>query len=175
MEDLKGAFDRVQNISAADFAGMPDRDQQSFGSLVSSLVPEFPEASRRSLALKAVASLPPTGQQTLLREAIHELPKGQRDSLAATLAPPDGKTRDQLWKIVVGSFATVLVGSFLTLAMGVFFARKGNVEPTIVLSMFTSVVGFLAGLFVPSPANRTGPAAPSAQATDDPGPSSSAT
>jgi hypothetical protein len=43
----------------------------------------------------------------------------------------------------------------MTLAFGVFIKADGRVTPELILTMFTSVVGFLAGLFVPSPiANR---------------------
>jgi hypothetical protein len=64
---------------------------------------------------------------------------------------PSMKMRDKLWLIVVIAFAIVLIGSFATLAFGVFVNAQGKVTPELILTMFTSVVGFLAGLFVPSP------------------------
>jgi hypothetical protein len=65
--------------------------------------------------------------------------------------PSDG-VRDRLWLIVIAAFAVVLVGSFITLAISVFVApSSGGTSGQIILTMFTSVVGFLAGLFAPSP------------------------
>ena len=77
-------------------------------------------------------------------------------STAGAMPPPTDGARDRLWLIVVCAFAIVLVGSFTALAVGVFVPASGKVTPELILTMFTSVVGFLAGLFVPSPiANQT--------------------
>ena len=66
------------------------------------------------------------------------------DQNSAELPEPRDRVRDAIWLIVVVSFAVVLVGAFVTIA------ADGS-KPDIVLTMFTSAVGFLAGLFVPSP------------------------
>ena len=64
-------------------------------------------------------------------------------------------TRDRLYTIVVVAFSLVLVGAFATLAIGVFVApSQGGVTPELILTTFTTVVGFLAGLFAPSPGSR---------------------
>ncbi len=76
--------------------------------------------------------------------------------LPVSIGGPSEHTRDVLWKIVVVSFAFILAGAFLTLALGVFFEAKGKVNPELILTMFTSVIGFLAGLFVPSPVGNRG-------------------
>jgi hypothetical protein len=66
---------------------------------------------------------------------------------------PDRKTSDTLWLIIVVSFAIVLVGTFLSLAIGVLILGKSdaNAELQILLTMFTAVVAFLAGLLIPGP------------------------
>jgi VIT1/CCC1 family predicted Fe2+/Mn2+ transporter len=85
-------------------------------------------------------------------EAIREITSAIDES---AIGRPSQSIRDNLWVIVVASFALVLVGSFLTLAVGAFIPAAGKVTPELILTMFTSVSGFLAGLFVPSPvANR---------------------
>jgi hypothetical protein len=96
-------------------------------------------------------SIERTGE--VFKEIIDEKgPKEQKELLSA-IGGPSASIRDQLWLIVVIAFGLVLVGSFLTLAVGVFYKEKTS--PELILTMFTSVVGFLAGLFVPSPiANR---------------------
>lgn len=76
-------------------------------------------------------------------------------STTPALGVPTQRARDRLWLVVVSAFALVLVGGFITLAVGVFLPPAQNgVKPELILTTFTSVVGFLAGLFVPSPNNR---------------------
>jgi hypothetical protein len=94
-----------------------------------------------------------------MREAIKGRPAEDKKEIAQTAAtaangvlqPPDGETRNKLWLIIVIAFAIVLVGGFITLALGVFLLEGEKVRPELVLTMFTTVVGFLAGLFTPSP------------------------
>ena len=75
--------------------------------------------------------------------------------MTPVLGAPTQRARDRLWLIVVSAFALVLVGGFVTLALGVFLTpAQDGVKPELILTTFTSVVGFLAGLFVPSPTNR---------------------
>ena len=94
----------------------------------------------------------------VLKNAIEAQPDQETiKSLIATIEQPSGRVRDNLWYIVVFTFAFVLVGSFVTLAIGVFkVLPSGGVKPELVLSLFTSGVGFLAGLFVPSPIRSDG-------------------
>ena len=87
-------------------------------------------------------------------EEYEQLPPEDQQEFQDKTAPLDRvsqKARDRLYLIVVVAFSIVMVGAFVTLAIGVF--AKG-VRPEIILTTFTSVVGFLAGLFVPSPAAK---------------------
>jgi hypothetical protein len=94
-----------------------------------------------------------------LLEVVKDRPDAEQKEVAqqitaATngLPPPGTETSDKLWTIVVSAFAIVLVGAFLALAVGVFAPiQKEGVKPELILTTFTSVVGFLAGLFTPSP------------------------
>jgi hypothetical protein len=109
----------------------------------------------------ALNALQPDQKAEAINMAIQAQPEPERAKLAQqvssiAMAPPTPRVRDKLWLIVVAGFATVLVGSFATLAIGVFLPAAGKVTPELVLTMFTSVVGFLAGLFVPSPISNSG-------------------
>jgi hypothetical protein len=76
----------------------------------------------------------------------------QLNAAANGITGPTPETSDKLWTIVVGAFSIVLVGAFLALAIGVFAPiQEKGVKPELILTTFTSVVGFLAGLFTPSP------------------------
>jgi len=73
------------------------------------------------------------------------------------LSEPENRTLNRLWLVVVLSLASVLLGSAATLVALSFREAHTTpaVSPEIVLSLFTSVMGFLAGLFVPSPAKKS--------------------
>jgi hypothetical protein len=68
-----------------------------------------------------------------------------------TFGPPSRTTRDTLWLIVVVAFAIVMVGSFVTMAISAFYPSTNATGIQIVLTTFSSVVSFLAGLFTPNP------------------------
>lgn len=66
---------------------------------------------------------------------------------------PDRDVTDKIWLIIIVAFAIVLVGSFITLAASVVLpvSLKSDANPQIILTIFTTVTGFLAGLFTTSP------------------------
>ena len=81
-------------------------------------------------------------------------PAAERRRWGATrpqLGRPSGRVSDRIWLIAVCAFATVLVGSFLTLAISVFVRVQDATSAQVMLTVFTAVLGFLAGLFTPSP------------------------
>ncbi len=101
-------------------------------------------------------------------EDVQNLPEQEKKSLAAT-APDNLSTQDRkkvvqrfgvsgpaqdavdrLWRIIVTSFAIVLVGSFLALAP----VATGTDD--VMLTVFTTAAGFLAGLLSPSPLSEGG-------------------
>jgi hypothetical protein len=122
---------------------------------ISSIASEMPDTDRKDLALKAVSDLPSETKKDVVSEAASKLSPKDREEVAQMLGP-SGKTRDKLWLIVVSAFSIVLVAGFVTLAVGVFQAKPAApvASAELVLTMFTSAVGFLAGLFVPSPTGR---------------------
>jgi hypothetical protein len=56
--------------------------------------------------------------------------------------------------MIVSGFVIVLVGSFFALTALLFFKTSANADA--LLAVFTSVVGFLAGLVTPSPMELRG-------------------
>jgi VIT1/CCC1 family predicted Fe2+/Mn2+ transporter len=115
-------------------------------------------------ALEELKKLVATAERRDLSAAIDQLPEKTKQAIADQLRrgidQPSQKTRDVLWIAVVFSFAILLIGAAITLVIGVFSPQSSTtmmVKPEIVLSIFTSAVGFLAGLFVPSPAGNSQP------------------
>lgn len=95
-----------------------------------------------------------------MKEAMQGRPEEDKKEIAENvnaaanggIGGPNPETRDKLWTIVISAFAIVLVGGFIALAVGVFVPIQAKgVKPELILTTFTSVVGFLAGLFTPSP------------------------
>ncbi|MBS0468103.1 MAG: hypothetical protein JSS31_07850 [Proteobacteria bacterium] len=92
-------------------------------------------------------------------EVLKGLAKGATDSLPrVALQEPDTRTNNAIWLIVVIAFAAVMVGSAYVLGVGVnmkldagsTYVTKGET----MLTVFTTVVAFLAGLLSPSPVKR---------------------
>lgn len=92
-------------------------------------------------------------------ETLKGLAKKATDSLPnAALTEPDTKTNNAIWLIVVIAFALVMLGSAYILGVGVntkleagaTYVTKGET----MLTVFTTVVAFLAGLLSPSPVKR---------------------
>lgn len=65
---------------------------------------------------------------------------------------PSQAVSDKIWLLIVWSLSIVLVGAFVVLSVGMLWqpAPNASVKPELVFAVFTSVVGFLGGLFVPN-------------------------
>jgi hypothetical protein len=74
------------------------------------------------------------------------------------LPPPDKETNNTIWLIVVIAFALVMVGSAYVLGAGVTSKLDANAvyaaKSDTILTVFTTVVAFLAGLLSPSPIKK---------------------
>ena len=121
------------------------------------------DAAQKQEFYRQLKGLPTAELIPAMQEAIEGRPAEDKKEIAQTataaanggLQPPNDETRNKLWLIVVSAFAFVLVGSFIALAMGVFFLKgQDPVKPELILTTFTTVVGFLAGLFTPSPVGQ---------------------
>lgn len=101
-------------------------------------------------ALDALRSDPATALKALAQDATQSLPRA--------LPEPDQTTNNVIWLIVVVAFALVMVWAAYILGMGVTskletgasYVTKGET----MLTVFTTVVAFLAGLLSPSPVKR---------------------
>lgn len=78
-----------------------------------------------------------------------------------TLPYPTSHPLNAIWLIVISSFALVMVGSALVLGLSVFHVSadpaKQLTKSDTILTVFTTVVGFLAGLLSPSPTGKQDP------------------
>lgn len=78
--------------------------------------------------------------------------------LPRVLPTPDSTTNNAIWLIVVGAFAIVMVGAAFVLGAGVNIKHAAGADyatkSDTILTVFTTVVAFLAGLLSPSPVKK---------------------
>jgi hypothetical protein len=114
------------------------------GNLIGELTKRVPQQSKPEVAKAALAQL--TDDQ-------------RREVVQGVLGPPSGKMRDRLWVIVISALVVVMLGAVLVLSINAFIVKgaqeQTRVSPEVMLSLFTSVFGFLAGVFVPTPGQKT--------------------
>jgi hypothetical protein len=100
-----------------------------------------------------------TEKVTAFRRAVSQLSDTERIEVAkglkAVLPLPSDSMKDRIWLIIICTFAFVMIWSAMVLGVGVFIgstdAAKQLTRGDTILTVFTTVVGFLAGLFSPSP------------------------
>ncbi len=115
------------------------------------------QQQQRTDALKSLQALAndKEGLKTTLVDFASQLNKDERKQLAKAIGDPSEKTRDWLWLIVVVTCAVILVGAAAVLAVAVFWTQDSSktylAKTDVILTVFTTIFGFLAGVFVPSP------------------------
>ena len=91
-------------------------------------------------------------------QALEKLGKDTVQMLPRVIPDPTPKTTNTIWIIIVCSFAAVMLYSAFVLGSGVGTAlAKDTVYVTkgeTILTLFTTVVAFLAGLLAPSPMKK---------------------
>jgi hypothetical protein len=133
--------------------GSETEQHEAVGPFLDGLAPELLKA----LSVQSATGLSDEKRIAVVKETAGQLtPTQQKQVLQGLGIIPPPSNPNLLWVIVVLAFAFVLVGSFATIALAMFKAPANGAlaKPELVLTMFTSVVGFLAGLFVPSPAGK---------------------
>ncbi len=81
----------------------------------------------------------------------------KREALAGVLPDPDPRTTNWIWLIVVLGIVLVLVGAAAFLGLAFWADPAGDnarVKAETLLALFTGAIGFLAGLFSPSPVEK---------------------
>jgi hypothetical protein len=113
-----------------------------------------PEGARRLVTANLIKDLPEPERKQALTDGLKGFSKKDQKTIVAGASGiavgPDPVTRNSLWRMVIVSFCTVLILSFVALAVAIFMEKA---DYQVLLTVFTTVVGFLAGLFAPSPTN----------------------
>ena len=77
-------------------------------------------------------------------------------------AQPSQAVVDNVWRIIVGVFAAVFVvatlGVIFTVVTSFWIKPQGTINTDILITIFSTAVGFLAGVLTPSPVGSKPPA-----------------
>ena len=96
-------------------------------------------------------ALPATDRREAIIRVAQNLPQSDQAAVSRALADPSPSMTDRLWLVIVGVFAAIAVGMAIAITAAVFWA----VQYDVLVTVFTTVTAFLAGLAAPSPiANR---------------------
>jgi hypothetical protein len=99
--------------------------------------------------IQALRTNPEQTLKGLSNEVVQQLPR---------LQPPDGETTNAIWLVIVIAFAAVMVGAAYVLGAGVTNKLESGADyvakSDTILTVFTTVVAFLAGLLSPSPVKK---------------------
>jgi hypothetical protein len=110
-------------------------------------------SSQITNVMAAMEQLNPEERKAAAADLLRSFPLADRREVvqAAGLGPPNQGTANFIWITVVICFALVLIASAASLLYGVVFLQRTIDSILVVLTVFTAVVGFLAGLLAPSP------------------------
>jgi len=100
----------------------------------------------------AAAQLPQEAQKQLALAVTQKLPASDQQDILSQLAPDQGTT-NLLWSVVVWTFSLIAGATVITLALIALGFQFGGhaTDAKTMLTVFTGVIGFLAGLLAPSP------------------------
>jgi hypothetical protein len=103
-----------------------------------------PDDVKEDLVAAAVESTSRRSQTDVANAAVDALSVAGKEELADRLLPGQG-VANQIWLIIVGTFAGVLVIATLALVVAVLFKRVDPALVQILLTVLTTVAGILAG------------------------------
>ena len=107
------------------------------------------------------AATPRAKWAQLLRQAMpgssEEQISAGAEALGKLVPDPDQTTANRIWLIVIWAVVIVMIGSVLVLSIGVWLTPEtGGTKPETILTVFTTVTAFLAGLLAESPVKTKG-------------------
>jgi hypothetical protein len=95
---------------------------------------------KKDAAIKLLSDLSPQAKSQVLQQSGVE--------------PPSQTVADIIWKIIIWTVAAVLILTAASIVYAVVFKGKTADTMQIVLTIFTSTMTFLTGVFVPSPTQK---------------------
>lgn len=139
-----------QALAATVVRGLESPEQQK--AAAEDVVGALPDAAKQDLAGTVVRSMDsPEQQKAAAASALGALePTLQQQVVANVLGPPDERTRQLLWYVVVGTMA-IAVFFFGTMAFVLMYQKKAAEAP---LALATTALGAIVGLVATSPGSK---------------------
>jgi hypothetical protein len=137
------APDHVQ-VALSAVNGAPNSAKPAIAAQAVNAAPDELKADVAAAALRAV---PAAGKAGVVNAAARALPAGDQEALAAELVP-DQLVTNQIWLVIVKTFAIVLSVSTVALMAALIASFWRTVDAALVqmvLTVFTTVAGILAG------------------------------
>jgi len=153
-EGVVGALpaEAKQDLAATVIQGLDTPQQQQ--AAAEGVVGALPAEAKQDLAATVVQSLDTPQQQRAAAEGVvGALPAEQRQQLAEGvlgLGPPDPKTQQNLWYIVIWTMAAAIF-VFGSMAFVLIYQKKAAEAP---LALATTALGGVVGLIATSPGGR---------------------
>jgi hypothetical protein len=113
---------------------------------------------KKSIAMTTLNSLDMPAKKDVTVSTLASLDDASKKDVAAragAISPPSQPMANVIWILIVTGFVLVLIGSSTLLLIGVIFLGKTADNVQVVVTVFTAVVAFLAGLVTPSPTQST--------------------
>ncbi len=110
--------------------------------------------AKKDVAATALNSLDMNTKKDVTATALNSLDDASKKDVAtrAGISSPNQTTTNTIWLFIVIGFVFVFVVASTFLIIGVAILGKKADDVQVVLTIITAVVGFLAGLLTPSPA-----------------------
>ncbi|HEX6552162.1 MAG TPA: hypothetical protein VF026_05325 [Ktedonobacteraceae bacterium] len=113
--------------------------------------------AKKDVTATALNSLDMNTKKDVTATALNSLDDASKKDVAtrAGISSPNQTTTNTIWLFIVIGFVFVFVVASTFLIIGVTILGKKADDVQVVLTIFTAVIGFLAGLLTPSPAQGT--------------------
>jgi hypothetical protein len=129
-------------VAAVSVSALDPEERATFqAEIARQVMQELPLEAKVQLASEAAGQLPRAEQDKLIR-GLQALSPEERREIGGLLLP-EQRTTNQIWLIIVGSFAFVLTLSVVALCVGVLWRASGEIQT--LLTVVTTVAGILAG------------------------------
>src|SRR5918993_497739 len=114
-------------------------------SVATETIQALPPEEKENVAAEAMQSLPPETKKTVATEMARALSPEDQADLVGRLQGPTQQITNQIWQIIVWTFAIVLVLSVGALIVAAFWTERAGTNIQILLTVVTTVAGILAG------------------------------
>jgi hypothetical protein len=132
------------HLQSMDIAGplMAGTTSQQKSDLLETTMKELTPEDRQLVARVALQGLTPTQKQVAVEQA-------------GGLEPPAPSVSNIIWLLVISAFVLVLLATSGSLIYGVIVLQRNADAVQVIVTIFTAAIGFLGGLFSPSPTGNT--------------------